>query len=79
MCRGRLSWKGGARRLAIEVAGVIKRQWYEAAEALILLSHEKGVDLSKYVREVRGEPAVETCRNANQSNVLPTHSSGWGP
>jgi hypothetical protein len=35
-----------------EVAGVIKRQWYEAAEALILLSHEKGVDLSKYVREV---------------------------
>jgi hypothetical protein len=31
---------------------VIKRQWYEAAEALILLSHEKGVDLSKYVREV---------------------------
>jgi hypothetical protein len=35
-----------------EVAGLIKRQWLEAAEAVILLSHEKSVDLSKHVREV---------------------------
>jgi hypothetical protein len=35
-----------------EVAGLIKRQWWEAAETLVLLSHEKNVDLSKHVREV---------------------------
>jgi hypothetical protein len=35
-----------------EVAGLVKRQWWEAAETLVLLSHEKSFDLSKHVREV---------------------------